>query len=113
MPLRLFEIDNVVTVDDQGETGAREERRIVFAEIGPEAGYASVRAVLDALLRELGGDATYEVAEHPSFVSGRAARVSNGKGFTGMIGELHPEVITGFNLDFPVALAEISLGRVF
>jgi phenylalanyl-tRNA synthetase beta chain len=112
MPLRLFEIDNVVAVDHKAETGACEERRVVFAEIGPDAGYATVRAALDALLRELGDDGTYEAVEHPSFIEGRVAKVSNGKGFTGIIGELHPEVITGFNLDYPVALAEISLGRV-
>lgn len=111
MPLRLFELDNVVELDSKGELGTREERRLCFTEIGPEAGYASARACLDALLRELGAaDVTYTATDHGSFTAGRCARFSTGGEPTcGIIGEIHPEVIVGFGLSYPIAMVEVTL----
>jgi phenylalanyl-tRNA synthetase beta chain len=112
MPLRLFELDDAVVLDDSAQTGARGERRLAFVEMGREAGYASVRSVLDALLRELGLRATFEPDDHPSFLEGRCARVRTPDGPFGFLGELHPEVITAFRIDHPVAVADLCLVRV-
>jgi phenylalanyl-tRNA synthetase beta chain len=112
MPLRLFEIDNVVRLDDTAETGAAEERRVALVEIGREAGYATARSVVDSLVRELGWKATYTAVEHPTFVAGRAAELSVDGQRVGILGEVHPKVLTNFGLTFPVALAEITLRRV-
>jgi phenylalanyl-tRNA synthetase beta chain len=112
MPQRMFEIDNVVELDDAAETGAAEERRMAFVETGRESGYATARSVMDALLRELGWKAEYAAIDHPTFVPGRAASFSvNGK-MIGILGEVHPEVLTNFGLTHPVALAELTLERV-
>ena len=75
MPQRLFEIDNVVELDDAAETGAAEYRKLALAEIGRESGYATARSVVDALARELGWQAEYKAIEHPTFVPGRAAEI--------------------------------------
>jgi phenylalanyl-tRNA synthetase beta chain len=113
MPQRLFEIDNVVGLKDSAETGAAEERRMAFAETGSESGYAIARSVLDAVLRELGWKGDYVAIEDPTFVGGRAAAFTmNGKP-VGVLGEVHPEVLTNFGLTHPVALAEIILQRIF
>lgn len=113
MPIGLFEIDNVAKLDDTAETGAAEERRMAFVEIGKESGYATARSTVDALLRELGWTPEYTAIDHPTFVPGRAASFSiNGKPL-GILGEVHPEVLTNFGLTFPVALAELTLQRVF
>ena len=111
LPLRLFEIDNVVHLEAEAETGTREERHVAFVDMGPEAGYASVRTVLDSLLRELGGSALYAPHDSPTFIPGRCATFTASNGMSGRLGELHPEVITGLGLDHPVATAEIVLGR--
>lgn len=113
MPQRLFEIDNVVELDDAAETGAAEERRMALVEIGRESGYATARSVIDALLRELGWKADYRAADNPIFVPGRAAWYSVGGRSIGILGEVHPEVLTNFGLTYPVALAELTLERAF
>ncbi len=112
MPQRLFEIDNVVELDDAAETGAAEERRMAFVETGRESGYATARSVMDALLRELGWKADYAAIDHPTFVPGRAASCSVGGQAVGVLGEVHPEVLTNFGLTHPMALAELTLERV-
>jgi phenylalanyl-tRNA synthetase beta chain len=113
MPLRLFEIDNAVKVDDRAETGAGEERQLALVEIGRESGYATARSVMDALLRELGWKAEYRASDHPTYVPGRAAAIYVDDKPVGGLGEVHPEVLTNFGLMYPVALAELIIERVF
>jgi phenylalanyl-tRNA synthetase beta chain len=113
MPLRMFEMDNIADLDDAAETGAAEQRRLAFVEIGRDAGYATARSTLDALLRELGFVAEYRASDHPTFVSGRAATFTTKGDISGVLGEVHPEVLTNFGLTFPAALVEVTLKRVF
>jgi phenylalanyl-tRNA synthetase beta chain len=129
MPLHLFEIDNIVLLDSTAETGVREERRVAFVEMGPEAGYAAVRGVLDAILSELELTGSYAPSNDPIFIKGRSASITTVGEIHGRIGELHPEVITGHPedisvkdpvrridappiLEYPVALGELILCRV-
>ena len=86
---------------------------MALVEIGRESGYATARSVIDALLRELGWQAEYAAIDHPTFVAGRAAEFSVDGKPIGILGEVHPEVLTNFGLTYPVALAELTLERVF
>lgn len=108
MPVQLFELDNCVSLDDGGLNGVREERRLCVAVMGPDAGYAQVRSMLDAVLRELGIEAQVFPAKHDSFVPGRVAGFSAGE-VEGRLGEVHPEALIAFGLDQPVALLEMRL----
>src|SRR6185295_14035757 len=112
MPQRMFEIDNVVVLDDSAETGAAEERRMAFVETGRESGYATARSVMDALLRELGWTGEYTAIKDPTFVDGRVATFKMGDKPIAVLGEVHPEVLANFGLTHPVALGEIVLQRV-
>lgn len=112
LPIRFFELDNVTVLDPAAETGAREERRLSIVEMGREASYASIRSVIDSLMFEMGYDGKYAVSEHLSFIPGRAATLETGTEVSGVLGELHPEVITNFGLDHPVALAELRIMRI-
>ena len=111
-PLRLFEIGNVIHLDGSQETGTIELRRLAFMVMGPETGYAEMRATLDGLLQELGWTGSYAPLESPSFIAGRAASMDAGHERRATLGELHPEVITAFGLPYPVSACELDLIRV-
>jgi phenylalanyl-tRNA synthetase beta chain len=114
MPQQLFEIDNTVNLDDDAETGASEYRTVAFAEAGTESGYATIRSACDSLMRELGWEAEYErFAGAPTLIDGRTAMVTVAGQGIGIIAEVHPQVLTNFGLTFPVAIAELTLQRVF
>jgi phenylalanyl-tRNA synthetase beta chain len=113
MPQGLFEIDNVVVLNDSAETGAAEQRRVAFVETGRESGYATARSVMDALLRELGWTGEYLAINDPTFVEGRVAAFKLDDKPIAVLGEVHPEVLSNFGLTQPVALGEIILQRVF
>jgi len=111
LPQRVFEVGDIAVLDEGVETGARNVRRAAAAVIGEEAGFTYIKAVAEALLQELGIVHEVRSMEHPSFLEGRAAEfVSDGKSL-GIVGEVHPEVILGFELEHPVAMFEFDLGN--
>ncbi len=112
LPLQFFELDNVTILDKHAETGAHEERHLAIVVMGRDASYASLRSAIDALLFELKLHGTYSATEHLSFIPGRVAEVVTGGNVSGILGELHPEVITGFGLDHPVAIADLKILKV-
>ncbi|MCA9081272.1 MAG: phenylalanine--tRNA ligase subunit beta, partial [Planctomycetaceae bacterium] len=112
LPLRFFELDNVVSLNPETETDSREDRKVAIVEMGPQASYASIRAVVDALLFELNLYGEFTVDAHPAFIPGRVARLTTGTEIEGVLGEVHPETITNFGLDQPVALAELTVRRI-
>ncbi|MBN1352314.1 phenylalanine--tRNA ligase subunit beta [candidate division KSB1 bacterium] len=112
VPQRIFEIGNIVLINPEMETGVNEYRHLAFGVIGPEAGYAEGRAILDSVLREIGSKGEYKAAAHPAFSEGRLAEVTNSNGLWARIGEIHPQVLNNFGLSSPVAYCELRLMRV-
>ena len=60
-------------------------------------------------MRELGVTCELRAMEHPSFIDGRAAEFLVKGKRVGVMGELHPEVILGFELEHPIAAFELDL----
>ncbi len=113
VPQKIFELGNILAVSSEAETGTAEYRHLTFGLIGPDQGYAGGRSVLDAVLFELGLKGTYKPASHPAFFEGRCAEVTDEQGrWLARIGEVHPEVITNFNLAYPIVLCELRLQQV-
>jgi phenylalanyl-tRNA synthetase beta chain len=46
---------------------------------------------------------------HPSFIEGRVGIIIIGDNEIGIIGEIHPEVITNFRLEVPISVFELNL----
>ncbi|MBC7219514.1 MAG: phenylalanine--tRNA ligase subunit beta [Hadesarchaea archaeon] len=109
LPHKIFEIGDVVLLDEKSETGARNMRRAASAVAGEGFGFTYIKAVAEALLRELGLRWEAKAASHPSFIEGRVVEFFSGDKKIGIAGELHPEVILGFELENPVSVFEVDL----
>ncbi len=113
MPQRIFECDDVFVLDPAAETGVRTMRRVAAALAGPRASFADARALVVALARELDAVASFAADDRPSLIPGRCARVTVGRRGSqqewGVLGEIHPEVLTGFGINQPVAVFEVGL----
>jgi phenylalanyl-tRNA synthetase beta chain len=107
-PQKLFEVGDVAVLDSETETGARNSRRVAAAISGREATFTQIKAVAEALLRELGINAEARPSQHPSFLTGRAVEFMAGKKI-GIAGEINPEIILSSGLEHPVAAFEIKL----
>ncbi len=107
LTLRMFEADDVVRIEP-GEEEPVEALRIAAALQDRRAGFADIKAVCDAIGRELGLAFTYETSSDPLFLEGRGAELRNGDRTVGVLGEVHPAVLENFNIQVPVALLELE-----
>lgn len=105
LPQMLFEVGTVLKLDPQMETGARSEQRLAWTAIHGKANFSEAKAIFKALARDLLLEGSIESRDHPSFIKGRCAGIEG----TGIFGELHPRVISAFELEYPVIAMEIRL----
>ena len=54
LPLRLFEVSDVVLLDKKKAVGARNERRLVAVQAAREAGFEVVHGLLNRIMEVLG-----------------------------------------------------------
>lgn len=112
-PQQIFEIGQVVIPDEKAETRAINPIRIAWGIIDKNPDFTTAKQVLDFLMDSLG--VSYEIieAEHDSFIPGRCGRVIvNGKKIA-YIGEIHPQVLNNWKLDYPVAAFELNLTELY
>ncbi|PWG61096.1 phenylalanine--tRNA ligase subunit beta [Sediminicurvatus halobius] len=76
--------------------------------------FFDVKGDVEALLALTGEPERYrfEPAAHPALHPGQSARVRHADGHAGWVGALHPEVLRRLDLDGPVFVFELDLGRI-
>lgn len=112
-PQNIFDIGVVFKQGSSTETNVEEATRLCVLLCHDKVDFTEIKQVLDYLMNALGLAYSIEDTEHGSFISGRVGRVSvNGKKVA-YIGELHPQVLTNFELDMPVAALELNLSDLF
>jgi phenylalanyl-tRNA synthetase beta chain len=112
LPQRLFEVGDVIREDPGSETGVGQELRCSAVTIHPTANFAETKSALMAFTSGFGKNApqiSFASIEHPSFMRGRAAGIMILDKRIGVLGELHPEVITNFELEYPVSAFEVNI----
>ncbi|MCD6477825.1 MAG: phenylalanine--tRNA ligase subunit beta [Candidatus Aenigmarchaeota archaeon] len=111
-PQKIFEIGNVLKMDECMETKTKDIRNLSIILTDNTIGYENISSVLDALMRLIGIKYSLEEIRHKSFIEGRCASITvNGKKI-GIMGEIHPEVLENFELERPVVALEINLDKL-
>jgi len=77
----------------------------------PPADFFALKGALEALARQLGAELAFEAEEEPFLHPGRAARVTLGDQPVGWLGELHPLVCRGWDIESAVAF-EVDLAAL-
>ncbi len=105
LPQKLFELGDVVEKYNQKTRAAG----VIF---GPDAGFSKMKSLVDGLTRSMGIGSVIEVKGHPSFIEGRCASVIADEEEIGFFGEIHPKVLSNFELEYPVAAFELYMEKV-
>lgn len=118
LPLKLFEISDVVLKDLSTEVGARNERHVAAVYYNKSPGFEIIHGLLDRLMQLLevppSPDKTssgyyLRACEDATYFPGRAAEIVAWGEVVGRLGVLHPEVMTAFDLNLPCAGLEINI----
>ncbi|MFX1378947.1 MAG: phenylalanine--tRNA ligase subunit beta [Promethearchaeota archaeon] len=109
-PIKIFEIGDIILLDKREETGARREVHLSAATYHENADFTEIRSTLDFIMTSLGYYEDYEVKseKNPTYIEGRCGKICLKNSIIGEIGEIHPEVLLNFKLEFPVAALELN-----
>lgn len=119
LPMKLFEISDVVHSDELKDVGARNHRRFCAVNYNKTPGFEVIHGLLDRTMQLLEVPYTEDKTstrgyylkahEDETFFPGRCAQViANGKPI-GIMGVLHPEVVQNFELNLPCAVLELDV----
>uniref|UniRef100_A0AAR5PQH1 Phenylalanine--tRNA ligase beta subunit n=1 Tax=Dendroctonus ponderosae TaxID=77166 RepID=A0AAR5PQH1_DENPD len=118
LPLKIFEVADVVLKDAQTEVGARNERRICAVNCNKNAGFEVVHGLLDRIMlllevpwSQARSNIGYYLAatNDPAYFPGRCAEIIYNGSPIGKIGVLHPDVLSKFELTNPCSAVEFSI----
>jgi phenylalanyl-tRNA synthetase beta chain len=122
--ISLFEVGKIYLASEEGVL-PDELKRLSLALTGPQhdsfwraeseegsLDFFDLKGIIETLIETLHiEDFSVEAAGHPTFRPGRTARLLIGKQQLGLMGELHPSVVEGFDIrgEHPVMAAELDL----
>jgi phenylalanyl-tRNA synthetase beta chain len=131
VPIKIFEVSDVVFKDEKAERRSRNERHFAAAWYGETSGFEKVHGLMDRVMlmlktrasitREQGlkEDAALdrywiEGVEEPTYLAGHAAAIylqlgGRGPQRVGTVGILHPQVLEKFELPLPASALEINI----
>jgi phenylalanyl-tRNA synthetase beta chain len=129
LPVKLFEVSDVILLDDSSDVGARNERRLVAVNCDKTSGFEVVHGLLNRVMQVMGiphetlSEDTpknrerigkgfsycWKADDSPTYFEGRHASVYAMGKRIGEIGVVHPEVLNSFGVDYPVSALEITI----
>jgi len=118
LPLRLFEISDVVLKDPSKDVGAKNQRNLCAVNYDQSPKFEVIHGLLDRVMQLLEipsvpvGDVTgyyLQGCDDDTFFPNRCAEIIAGGVSVGKLGVLHPETVTKFDLTLPCAAIEINL----
>ncbi|MBS3171970.1 phenylalanine--tRNA ligase subunit beta [Candidatus Woesearchaeota archaeon] len=104
-PQKIFEIGTVFNSEEKSKLGML----ITHSSVT----YTEARQILDSLIASLGLEVSIKSSEHESFIPGRVGRIIVKGKDVGVIGEIHPEVLSNFELETPVVGFELDINELF
>ncbi|XP_032257156.1 phenylalanine--tRNA ligase beta subunit isoform X3 [Halichoerus grypus] len=116
LPLKLFEISDIVVKDSSRDVGARNYRHLCAVYYNKNPGFEIIHGLLDRIMQLLNvppgekkGGYVIKASEGPAFFPGRCAEIFARGQSIGKLGVLHPDVITKFELTMPCSSLEINI----
>jgi len=111
-PHKLFEVGEVVLYDPGSPEYSRTVNHLAAIVAHPQANFSEIHSYLNALFHQLNLTYKIEPTSHPSYIPGRVAKILVNNNEIGTIGELHPEVLTRWNIKVPVSAFEIEIDAI-
>jgi len=110
-PIRLFEVGDVILFAPNEETGAIRELHLSAITYHENTDFTEIKSTLDFIMTSLGCSNEYKIepGKNSSYIEGRYGDIYVKEKLIGEIGEINPEVLLNFKLEFPVAALELNL----
>jgi len=111
-PHKTFETGEVAVYDEAGNFSSRTLMKCAALISYPAANFSEAHAILEALMYYLQIEYRLMPGDHRSFIDGRMGWIYVGDDVAGLIGEMHPRVLTGWDIHMPCSAFEIELDKL-
>jgi phenylalanyl-tRNA synthetase beta chain len=111
-PQRIFDTGTIFTKDTKQETGVKEQIMLSVALCEDKIDFTRIKQILDYLFSNLDIKYSLKEIETKQFLPGRSAEIVFNNKSIGTIGEVHPQVLSNFSLDYPVSVFELNLSEL-
>ncbi len=118
LPQKIFEIGDVAYIDETKETKMRTVKKLAAAQISSDANFTTIKSIVEAFVTNMGFKMNLTDGDDSAFIQGRCANftvtpTSDNTPFTfkGYFGEINPEVLTNFQLEYPVIAFEVEFSE--
>jgi len=121
LPLKLFEISDVVVKDPTYDVGARNKRNICALYCGQTAGFENIHGLLNHVMnmlkitwregdQEMKGNYYYlQASDDPTFLEGQRGDIFFNQNKIGVVGVINPEVLIHYHIPFPCSAFEMFI----
>lgn len=112
LPLKIFQIADVVLLDHNHEVGARNERHLSAVICNSSSGFEVIHGLLDRVMQMLAvSPKDYSIASSnlPFYFEGRQAQVLFNGQVIGHFGIVHPEVLSCFEIPNVASMLEMNI----
>ena len=111
LPQKIFEIGDVVYMDDENFNKTRTVKKLAGLICHSSANFTEIKSTTSSIVSNLGYSMELSDSQNTSFIAGRVADFTgeskNGQ-IKGFFGEISPEVIRNFELEYPVTAFEVE-----
>jgi phenylalanyl-tRNA synthetase beta chain len=107
LPQQIFELGIVV------DKSYKNRHHLSFVKIDAKANFTECKSLVDAVMRDSGIKYGIRDRGHPGFVKGRCASVVYNNKEIGFFGELHPQTIQSFRLEYPIIAFELWANMLY
>ncbi len=111
-PIRVFETGDVVVYDSSTDTGFRNDKRAAYAIMDNKVSYEDIQAPIHYILKSLGLEVNYKEENNNIFIEGRSASIFYENEKMGVIGEVNPDVLIRFGIEYPAVIAELYISEI-
>ncbi len=111
LPQKIFEIGDVLYIDETRENNTVSSKKLAGVICHSTANFTEIKSIVTSVLTNLGYSMEISDSENKTFITGRVADVTGVSGNGSVkcfFGEVSPEVITNFTLEYPVIAFEIE-----
>lgn len=112
LPQEIFEIGNVVFVDENKYEKTVEEKWLGCVICNSKVGFSDIKSVIITLFNDFNINWIVRELENNFYLKGRAAEILVDGKVVGHMGELNPDIITNFGINNPIVAMEINLTKV-
>lgn len=108
-PQRIFEIGDCVILNEETKSGTKTIRKLAAVISYDNANLTEMKSIVEAVLKDFGYKYEIKDYNHPSFIETRCGEILVNEKQIGFFGEVHPEVLTNWELEKPVIGFEIEI----